>query len=333
MNSREGNGPGEAARYNGFDWLRGFAALFIVAVHLSVGTTPAWTYISTFGSDVGIEIFAAISGFLLAILIDKSRDRQIGHLIIHRAKRLLPTYLMWTAAYLVALSLLDLAFGTPRGYLAGLSPCFIAKAVFRGSAEVHLWFVPCLFIASALLIIVDRIPWAKLRGGWAYLIGGVMIGFVGDYWETRFVHYDVRLFGWLMFGMGLSRLVRRSHASAALQRIRRGAALVVVPAMIAHVLLQNSIYWHAIDFIVVLTLLLALSAPSIPSSRVASFLSRTSLSVYYVHLLIARLFSVAIRANHLEPLNMVHSLGLWALVWLTSLAIIALWDVMRKRCA
>ncbi|MBR4617214.1 MAG: hypothetical protein IKO55_16525, partial [Kiritimatiellae bacterium] len=123
------------------------------------------------------------------------------------------------------------------------------------------------------------------------------------------------------------------NASTALQRIRRGAALAVVPAMVAHVLLQHSIYWHAIDFIVVLTLLLALSAPSIPSSRVASFLSRTSLSVYYVHLLIARLLSVAIRARHLEPLDMVGSLGLWALVWLTSLAIIALWDVMRNRCA
>lgn len=83
--------------YNGLDWLRGLAALAVVAVHLSVGTTPSWTRVAAFGSQTGVDLFAVASGFLLAILLDGSREKPMWGLIAHRAARLIPTYLMWTA--------------------------------------------------------------------------------------------------------------------------------------------------------------------------------------------------------------------------------------------
>ena len=332
--SQDSGTPGlhiEPTRYNGFDWLRGIAVLFIISVHLSVRTAPSWTRISFIGSQTAVELFAAASGFLLAILLDKSREKSIGRLVAHRAKRLLPSYLAWTFVYLAALTFLDRAFGVPPGYLAGITPRFLVKAFFRGAAEIHLWFVPSLFIASAVLVVADRLLWAPLRGDWVYLVGGAAVGLAGNCIGSNFASNDVRLLGWTMLGMGLSRIVRRADASAALRRVRKCAAAALVPALALCVLAQGTPLWHLADFAVASMLLLALSAPSIPGSRIASFLSRTSLDVYYFHLLAARALSVVIRAKRLEPLDMCGSLCLWISVWLASLAVAALFGHARSR--
>ncbi len=323
--------PAEPTRYNGFDWLRGFAVLFIISVHLSVRTAPSWTRISFIGSQTAVELFAATSGFLLAVLLDKSRGKSIAGLVAHRARRLLPSFLAWTFVYLAALSFLDRAFGVPPGYLAGITPRFLVKAFFRGAAEIHLWFVPSLFVASAVLIAADRLLRPPLNGNLVYLAGGAAIGLAGNCIGSNFASHDVRLLGWTMFGLGLSRIVRGADASAALRRIRKCAAAALVPALALCVLAQGTPLWHLADFVVASMLLLALSAPSIPGSRIASFLSRTSLDVYYFHLLVARALSVAIRAKHLEPLDMCGSLCLWMSVWLASLAFAALFGYARSR--
>ena len=319
-------------RYNGFDWLRGISILLIISVHLSIRTAPSWSRISFIGSQTCVELFAATSGFLLAVLLDKSpREKSIANLIVHRARRLLPSFLVWTLVYLAALSLLDRAFGIPPGYLAGLNSSFFVKALIRGAAEIHLWFVPSLFVASAGLVVADRLLWAPLRSQWVYLVGGAVIGLAGNCVGSHFASHDVRLLGWAMFGLGLSRIVRGADASAALRRIRKCAAVAIVPTLTLCVLAQGSPLWHLADFVVASMFLLALSSPSIPSSCIASFLSRTSLDVYYFHLLASRTLSVAIRAKRLEPLDMSGSLCLWISVWLASLAFAALFGYARSR--
>ncbi len=322
-----------APRYNGFDWLRGIAALFIVATHLSVWTTPAWARISAFGSQTGIEVFAAMSGFLLALLLDRAEDKPVWRLIAHRARRLLPVYLAWTVFYLAALSLLDWGFGVPRGYLANFSPRFVATAVLRGAAEVHMWFVPSLFCASALLTVADRLLWAPLRNAWAWLAGGAAIGLFGSCAETNFFCHDVRLFGWVMLGMGLSRIVRSPDASALLRHARRFAAWAFLPVLAGCVLAQGTAFWFVADMAVALLVLLVLSDPAFPRSRVGSFLSRTSLGVYYSHVFVSRALSVVIRKWHPEQLDMWCSLCLWLLVWLVALALTALYGRVRRRAA
>ena len=307
-------------RYNGLDWLRGLAAFSVVAVHLSVGTTPSWARVAAFGSQTGVDLFAVVSGFLLAILLDGSRDKPVWGLISHRAVRLVPTYLMWTAFYLVALSLLDWGFGVPRGYLANLSPRFFVTAVLRGAAEVHLWFVPSLFFASVALIAVDRLPWAALRNAWAYLACGAAIALSGSYAGTNFSCHDVRLFGWVMLGMGLSRIVRSLDASDGLRRVRRFAVFALLPAFVACLFAQGTVFWLVADMAAVLLLMLAFSNPAIPRLRIGTFLSRTSLGVYYFHVFVSRAFSVAVRKWHPEPLDLRLSLSLWLLVWLVALA-------------
>ena len=309
-----------ALRYNGLDWLRGLAALSVVAVHLSVGTTPSWARVAAFGSQTGVDLFAVVSGFLLAILLDGSRDRPIRGLISHRTARLIPTYLMWTAFYLVALSLLDWGFGVPHGYLAKLSPRFAVTAVLRGAAEVHLWFVPSLFFASVALIAADRLPWAALRNAWAYLVCGAAIALAGSYAGTNFSCHDVRLFGWVTLGIGLSRIVRGLEASDGLRRVRRFAVFALLPAFAACVYTWGTALWLVADMVAVLLLMLAFSNPAIPRSRIGAFLSRTSLGVYYFHVFVSRALSVAIRRWHLEPLDMRQSLCLWLLVWLVAFA-------------
>ena len=308
------------ARYNGLDWLRGLAALSVVAVHLSVGTTPSWARVAAFGSQTGVDLFAVASGFLLAILLDGSREKPMWGLIAHRAARLVPTYLMWTAFYLVALSLLDWGFGVPHGYLANLGPRFIVTAVLRGAAEVHLWFVPSLFFASVVLIAADRLPWAALRNAWAYLACGAAIALFGSYIGTNFFCHDVRLFGWVMLGMGLSRVVRNLEASDGLRRVRRLAVFALVPAFAACVFAQGTVLWLVADMAAVLLLMLAFSNPAIPRARIGAFLSRTSLGVYYFHVFVSRALSIAIRRWDLEPLDIWLSLSLWLLVWLIALA-------------
>ncbi len=315
---------GMKARYNGLDWLRGLAALSVVAVHLSVGTTPSWARVAAFGSQTGVDLFAVASGFLLAILLDGSRDKPIWDLIAHRAARLIPTYLMWTAFYLVALSLLDWGFGVPHGYLAKLSPRFIVTAVLRGAAEVHLWFVPSLFFASVVLIAADRLPWAALRNSWAYLACGAAIALSGSYIGTNFFCHDVRLFGWVILGMGLSRVVRSLDASDGLRRVRRFAVFALIPAFAACVFAQGTVLWLVADMAAVLLLMLAFSNPAIPRSRIGAFLSRTSLGVYYFHVFVSRALSIAIRRWHLEPLDIWLSLSLWLLVWLIALAAVCM---------
>ena len=314
----------DAQRYNGFDWLRGVAILFIVTLHLSVGTTPSWSRISIFGAQSGVAVFAAISGFLLAVLIDRSRGGSVWSLVSHRATRLLPPYLKWTAFYLVALSFMDWRFGVPHGYLANFSPRFLAAAVLRGAAEIHLWFVPSLFFASVALVVVDMVLWKPLRGAWAYLFCGAAIGLAASYAGTNFTNHDARLFGWVMLGMGLSRIVRRPELSDAMRRTRMFAAAAILPALAASVFAKDTVLWHVADFVFTLLLLLAFSGPALPRSRVASFLSRTSLTVYYFHVFVSRVLSITLRSRHPEPLDMVETLSLWMLVWLTALAFAAL---------
>jgi len=316
----------DAHRYNGFDWLRGVAILFIVTLHLSVGTTPSWSRISIFGAQSGVAVFAAISGFLLAVLIDKSSGGSVWSLVAHRARRLLPPYLKWTAFYLAALSFMDWRFGVPHGYLANFSPRFLATAVLRGAAEIHLWFVPSLFIASIALVAVDKVLRGPLRSAWTYLVCGAAIGLAGSCAGTNFSNHDVRLFGWVMLGMGLSRIVRRPDLSDVLRRTRRCAAVAILPALAASVWAKDTAWWPAADVVFTLLLLLAFSGPAFPGSRVAAFLSRTSLTVYYSHVFVSRALSIALRSAHPEPLDMVESLSLWMGVWLVALAFAALCD-------
>ncbi len=286
----------KAQRFFGFDWLKGISAMFVISVHLSITTLPSFERISIFGAQTAIEIFAAISGFLLALRCDKSQKNSFFCVIMHRAVGILPAYLKWTAFYLLTLSLFDYAFGVPAGYLANINLLFLAKAILRGAAEIHLWFVPSLFLATVLLVVLDRILSAAAAHywAWAYLICGAAIGLCVNYYaKTNFLCHDIRIFGWMMIGMSLSRIFRWNYKNAdMLHHIRKIATFVLILNIITCVIAYGTHFWHVHDMTLVLLLLLVFSNPAIQNSRVASFFSRTSIFVYYSHLFVSRIFAI-----------------------------------------
>ena len=139
-------------RYYGFDLLKGISAFLIVGCHLKIKTTDAISTHLCF-NEVGVALFAAISGFFLALSLEKETPKTV---IWKRVSRLLPIHLFATIFYLAALSLFCYFLHSPSDYLDRMSLRFIVKSFLRGSAEVHLWFLPSLLYSSIAVVILHQ---------------------------------------------------------------------------------------------------------------------------------------------------------------------------------
>lgn len=337
MDDRDRLAPeaGVPRHFHGFDWIRGLAALAIVSCHLGMGTTDSFGTVACFGRT-GRELFAAVSGFLLVLSIERREERRFGSVVLHRASTLLPAYVGWTTFYLVALALLDAATGVPSGYLAHLDAVFVLKAYLRGSAEVHLYFIPVLF-ASAVAVSAAEcfLPAAWRRGGGYFAAGTGLIlaapflqtwlaAFRLPVLQTRFAVYELPLFGFFLLGAGSVRLLR-GKPEARLSRARRSMALLLPVLAVAFVLNRGGLAGDVADWALVCGMLLAFSSPAFPESRIGAHLAATSLVVYYVHPFLGRLMGIAARKAGLTPLDMGEAVAAWLLLHAVSLAVASAW--------
>ena len=137
------------------DYLRGFAALAVTAVHISMHFTlfpgvslpallNAFVYIA---AHFAVPVFIFISGWVLALRY--SGEHSLRTYYRRRARTILPAYLFFTALYL-----LIPVEGAIR--FAGIpDPGTVVSALLTGSAAYHLWFfvvIIQLYILYPLII-------------------------------------------------------------------------------------------------------------------------------------------------------------------------------------
>ena len=153
----------KGAFYHGFSVLRGVAAFGIVGTHLNLEPHTAGAEFFLGFTDMGVGIFAAISGFLMVRSLD-APDFSLRVYLGKRVKRLLPTYLVWSGVYIVATCVFDLLLDG-----GGINPRFFhwqtwCGIVFWGAAGVQLWFLIELFYAQILVAGVYRLFPQALKG-------------------------------------------------------------------------------------------------------------------------------------------------------------------------
>jgi len=137
------------------DYLRGFAALAVIAVHISMHFTlfpgvslpallNAFVYVA---AHFAVPVFIFISGWVLALRY--SGEYSLRTYYRRRARTILPAYLFFTALYL----LIPVEGAV---YLAGIpDPGAVVSALLTGTAAYHLWFfvvIIQLYILYPLII-------------------------------------------------------------------------------------------------------------------------------------------------------------------------------------
>ncbi|NLA31040.1 MAG: acyltransferase, partial [Methanomicrobiales archaeon] len=137
------------------DYLRGFAALAVIAVHISMHFTlfpgvslpallNAFVYVA---AHFAVPVFMFISGWVLALRY--SGEYSLRTYYRRRARMILPAYLFFTALYLLI---------PVEGaiHLAGMpDPGAVVSALLTGTAAYHLWFfvvIIQLYILYPLII-------------------------------------------------------------------------------------------------------------------------------------------------------------------------------------
>lgn len=319
-------------RNTGIDALRGVAAFGIVGCHLSLYPRTAGGDLVISLCDFNVGVFTALAGFLMW-------DKKGGWLeyAARRAKRLLPTYLVWTALFLIATALFDLLYDggklNPR-YMTG---SFWLRVLFIGGSSSHLWFLICLFYAQVLLFGAFSCFAGKRHGlmwiasGGALICGSALLS--GWFW-----FYPVRLVAFLATGYG----IRCCCQAGVLDGFMKCGWLVRCMAlgMLAlHVVGRGAVHGFVRDWLAVGPVLIAFAGLEIEDSRLikaANVLGITSMGVYLVHPLMTRGLSVVAARVASPPYSVWVVLGEWIIAWLVSfVAALALLQipVVKKICA
>ena len=159
-------------RYAGIDLLRGIAAFGIVGCHLSLAPRTGGGCLITALCNFNVGLFATVAGFLM---YGGRRDGSWLEYVGKRAKRLLPTYFFWSAAFIVATSAFDLLLDGGRLNPKYGTVSFWGKVIFAGDAATHLWFLICLFYAQVALRQVLAHCGDKWHGVILVGIGGMLV--------------------------------------------------------------------------------------------------------------------------------------------------------------
>ena len=299
--------PCEPCRYYGFDTVRSISACLVVGCHLSIRTSDAASAFLRY-NQIAIPLFAAISGFLLSRSVD---NETTGTVLRKRVVRLVPVHVIWTVVYLTAFSLTDQFLNTPVGYLQNMSPLFLAKAFLRGCATVHLWFLPSILYSSVVLVLTDHfLP----RFKWLYLAVSVFVLFATAFLNNHFANYDMRLFGYLLMGFGLFRLL----SETAFSNIGKTTIPLWILSVLSYGWLKGLFAGFYLDYILVLLTVIVFSDKSIPKNRISAFFSSASLMVYLVHLLVACFVALAVKHFCREPVGIFVTLSMWLFIFLFS---------------
>lgn len=138
------------------EYMRGFAALAVIAVHVSMNYTriPAVNLLALLDlfiyitAHFAVPVFIFVSGWVLAARY--RGDRSPGEFYRRRARTILPPYLFFTAFYLVVR-----VEGT-IGFAGVPSLARVVEALLLGTAAYHLWFFALIIQLYLLFPLIVR---------------------------------------------------------------------------------------------------------------------------------------------------------------------------------
>lgn len=297
----------------GIDLLRGIAAFGIVGCHLSLSPRTVGGDLVTALCNFNVGVFAAVSGFLM--YGGKLESDWLAY-VKKRAKRLLPTYLLWSVVFVLAIAVFDLLFDggvNPRYRTLG----FWERVILTGGSSPHLWFLVCLFYAQALLRPFLKVDGANWYGvAWIVLGGFVIAASVAmDNW---FGLYPLRLLAFVMTGYGLGCCYHAGSLDFFVKR-RQLAWCTAMGILVAHVMARRFVPGFMRDWIAVCPVLMAFLCVFPNGARItrtAEALGATSMGVYLIHPLITRGLSVIVAHFAYSPYTAQVVICDWILAWM-----------------
>ena len=146
--------------YNALDGMRFFCAILVIAIHTQFLSGVSFdAYFSLMAvCSIPVPFFYVCSGFFLFDKftytprgkIAKGRDNLL--LMLRYVKRIVITYIIWSAAYFLLNAYRTVHNGGSLGNFISTIP----KNFFVNGSEYHLWYVVCLIYAIPLLFLFLR---------------------------------------------------------------------------------------------------------------------------------------------------------------------------------
>lgn len=298
-------------RLYGIDILRGIAAFGIVGCHLlTEPRTAAGSAILHF-CGMNVAVFAVLAGYFTHIL-----PEGLGASLRHRLGRLVPIYVLWTLVFLSVQFILKMVHHEGLAQYGQIG--FWISVVFKGyGSGGYLWFIIALIYTQVMALFILRKP-VSIVVPLMLAASGIGLSILMPYWNGH-GHFMFRLFGFVWLGIALRRV------SYGTWRLYGVGALF---ALILHVALQSWVHPTLRDLLV--SVPLCLFAARLPTcfatpriSAVARFLGKTSLGVYLMHPLTARLGNVLLEHVFAAPYGPGVVLLDWLLAWVGALGLAA----------
>ena len=314
---------------------RGFAALSVVAFHLSLmmgvpryGGQPIFEEYTSRG-HLGVDFFFILSGFviLFAHAEDIGRPGRWGRYAYRRFVRLFPIYWLYTGTFLL---LIALGFGT-EGHLSGgvldvLANAMLVKLSSSPPPISVAWslFHEIAFYAIFSVLILHKRAGLVLFALWA----AVCLVFFHFQKETPFQVYTAAFNLYFLFGMGAYFLFKQPGFGA----LETVAGLAVFGVTLATFPSEHL----ASRLLVVAGLTLILIGVAklelrgyIKVPAVLSFLGDASYSIYLTHLAFAGVLLKGVTKAHLAAALGGEGVYMVVFAGTVSLACLAYWFVER----
>lgn len=304
------------------DGLRGLAALLVLVSHLAQSTGLGANIFRAGGGQLGVMLFFALSGFLMAHVYWPSRPTggALWSYGVARVARVVPLYLIVVLGSYAATSLCDGA-GCLRAY-AVTEENLADHLLLRQGVNV-LWTIPVEMRFYLLFpLLWGVIALSRMAG--AALIAGLLTAYAivpgGEMPIMKLGHYFlIGCGGWLVW-----RLAERHGVPAPIRNLGFGLAALALLAMLPgpfEALLGRPparMWWEPWIACAVAALLLTSAASPVAGrllgSRPLRWLGAVSYSLYLTHMLVLMnlraLFDPAARPAVFFALTLVLSLGL-----------------------
>lgn len=152
---------------SGFDALRVIAVAAVIGIHDFYTDPSLRTVVRNFSFAVPCFVMVAVYLSAKSVFV-----RSSGKVFMKsRLVRLLPAFLAWSGAYVLARWI--------KGSIGISSFSAWAQYIFLGASAVHLYFIPMLLYYSLILIALPRAAAARMAVCTAGLCGAVWVRYVG----------------------------------------------------------------------------------------------------------------------------------------------------------
>ncbi|MFY0543424.1 acyltransferase [Brevibacillus sp. H7] len=159
-------------RLREFDIMRAFAALSVIAIHVTAGFAQSnlLAYLWNQGMRYAVPLFVILSGFLL-YFVDLGRPRMsYTGFLQKRCKKILLPYVLWTILYTLYSSRKEWSAWLAGDWVSPLSHA--VKHLLKGTGYVHLYFL--LIILQLYFLYPLLRTWLEKRAAWLVLGSGAL---------------------------------------------------------------------------------------------------------------------------------------------------------------